>query len=73
MWSIVKQGILGWLISKERQKHQTYRDLSYKQVGLFFLDSEISGCGEVKLRVVIVDISDDNVHSGRGCLEEQRP
>lgn len=53
-------------------KCYTYPDLSYEQVGLFFLHSKISRYCEVKHRVVIVDISDHYVHSSSGCLKEKK-
>lgn len=56
---------------KEKQRYQTYPDLSNKNIGLFFLDSKISGYGQVKHGVIIVDISDDYVHSSSRCLKEE--
>lgn len=53
-------------------KRHTYPDLSYKQVGLFFLHGEVGGHGGVKRRVVIVDICDHNVHGGRGRLRGEK-
>ena len=46
--------------------------MTYKQIGLFFLDSKIRGHGDIKLRVVVVDVSDDYVHSGGGCLKKEK-
>lgn len=48
--------------------HHTYLDLSYKQIGRFLLDRKISGCGEVKLWVVVIDISHNDVDGSRGRL-----
>lgn len=62
-----------WMAKKEGWwNSSTYHDLSYKQIGLFFSDSKISGHGDVKLRVIIIDIGDDYVHSGSGCLKKKK-
>lgn len=53
-------------------KGHTYPDLAHEQIGLFLSDSKICGYAEVKLRVIIVDIGDDYVHSGCGCLKKKR-
>lgn len=53
-------------------KHYTYLYLSYEQISLFLSHSKISGHGEVKHRVIIVDISDNYVHSSSGCLKKKK-
>lgn len=52
--------------------HYTYPYSSYKQVGLFFSHRKIGRYGEVKLRVIIIDISNNYVHSSCGCLKEKQ-
>ena len=49
----------------------TYPDLSNEQIGLLLSHRKISGYGDVKLRVIIVDISDDYVHSCGGGLKKK--
>lgn len=61
-----------YMTEKKNGKNVTYHDLSHKEICLFFFDSKISGYGEVKLRVIIIDISHHYVHCGSGCLMKKR-